>query len=522
MNHVLQLLCATFALLSVHLEATSWGQVTEIDGTWQEDYANDTEKVNGWFKYSGGDDTEAVWTLSKGTDGTYFRFTKSDSANADKHQWMQRYFACKEASKVTVDLQLASCDALASGDHLRFYDLAINGTEAESAAYSELTFNNIDQQTTMADDGTLVDYYTGAAWTNQASQGCNAWSSYYSWSNTYVNVTIKDGSSTLESLAAGQVFQVTIKFKISNTNDFVHLWDTNITCVPLLTPTAAPTREPTTEPTIAPTTATPTESPTTAAPTTGSPTKSPTKAPTSDPTKAPTTDPTASPSDDPTMSPSTDPTKSPSTDPTKAPTTDPTVSPSNDPTVSPSEEPTSSPTTPTTDPTSAPTKATTASPTPDTDSPTTVPTADPTMSPTEDPTNSPTEYPTTAEPTTEPTEDPTMSPTTPTVSPTDLPSVSPTEMPTDGPSVEPTDEPSADPATAVTPAPTSSSGGGGLGAGGSSSGFDEVDWRSLALGAILASLFICCLFWILIFIFWKKRNESSVDETEMATTAGHP
>jgi hypothetical protein len=65
------------------------------------------------------------------------------------------------------------------------------------------------------------------------------------------------------------------------------------------------------------------------------------------------------------------------------------------------------------------------------------------------------------------------------------------------------------------PTPVDGGDGSGLGGGDASSGFDEVDWRSLALGAILASLFICCLFWILIFIFWKKRNEVSTDESAM-------
>jgi len=69
--------------------------------------------------------------------------------------------------------------------------------------------------------------------------------------------------------------------------------------------------------------------------------------------------------------------------------------------------------------------------------------------------------------------------------------------------------------TTASPTPVDGGDGSGLGGAGSSNGFDEVDWRSLALGAILASLFICCLFWILIFIFWKKRNETSMDESAM-------
>merc|ERR1711879_788593 len=97
------------------------------------------------------------------------------------------------------------------------------------------------------------------------------------------------------------------------------------------------------------------------------------------------------------------------------------------------------------------------------------------------------------------------------------------------PSVEPTADPTSDPTASVTLSPTASPVDSGSGAAGGangddSGGFDEVDWRSLALGAILASLFICCLFWVLIFIFWKKRNETSTDEagmaSEMATTGG--
>merc|ERR1719242_1711425 len=90
----------------------------------------------------------------------------------------------------------------------------------------------------------------------------------------------------------------------------------------------------------------------------------------------------------------------------------------------------------------------------------------------------------------------------------------PTMSPTNDPTA-PTSGPTASPTSAApTPSPTPTSEGAGADSS-SSSGFDEVDWRSLALGAILASLFICCLFWILIFIFWKKRNEVSTDESAM-------
>lgn len=543
MNRNLLLLCAALVLFyRPNTGSVNNSNVDTISGTWSDDYVADDTLENGWYKFGGNGGTHA--TKTTGDSGTYWRSTKSSSSNQDKHQYMGRFFKCEAESVVSATMKISACN-YDSGDHFRVYQLAYDGSEASSATYSTITLDGLSAST-MPDDGTMNTS------SDAVSADCDAWTDYNTLNLTY-NFTVKNGEDYEDTVAADTPWEILVKFKMGATTDFALLWDMEITCDELVVPTDEPTTDPTgnpsADPTKAPTTmptdptadptADPTQSPTTGAPTeqpTTDPTDDPTKDPTIDPTMAPSTDPTTSPTTDPTMDPTTGtPTSSPSNDPSMAPTdptTNPTAGPTNA-TPEPTNVPTSPTNMPTVDPTVSPTSDPTTSPTED---PTAEPTMDPTKAPTSDPTTAPSMDPTTptpgptTNPTDAPTTDPTVSPTDPTADPTVDPTKVPTVSPTDGPSVEPTTDPTVSPSVVPTNGPSMAptfspiAGGSDASSGsGGSSGFDEVDWRSLALGAILASLFICCLFWILIFIFWKKRNESSTDveaTTEMQSTAG--
>merc|ERR1712228_494927 len=114
----------------------------------------------------------------------------------------------------------------------------------------------------------------------------------------------------------------------------------------------------------------------------------------------------------------------------------------------------------------------------------------------------------TVNPTMEPTMSPSMEPTMDTDSPSMMPSADPSMSPTAVTS-NPTEQPSAD--------PTESNDGDAQ-----ETIILDMDWRTLTLVIILASLGLCCIFWLLIFLCWKKKNKSEEDGDNMTqmTSAG--
>merc|ERR1719189_2715966 len=98
-------------------------------------------------------------------------------------------------------------------------------------------------------------------------------------------------------------------------------------------------------------------------------------------------------------------------------------------------------------------------------------------------------------------------------------------MDTDSPSMMPSSDPSMSP-TAVTDVPTEQPTADPVTDSNDGDAQETIvgnmDWRTLTLVIILASLGLCCIFWLLIFVCWKKKNKSDEDGDNMTqmTSAG--
>merc|ERR1711997_852604 len=103
--------------------------------------------------------------------------------------------------------------------------------------------------------------------------------------------------------------------------------------------------------------------------------------------------------------------------------------------------------------------------------------------------------------------EPTGVPTSDTTAPTLSPSMNPTLNPTAA-----TSDPSMNPTTDPTTSPTDDS---NNDAQENEKIIGDLDWRTLTLVIILASLGLCCIFWLLIFVCWKKNNKSEEDGANM-------
>merc|ERR1719203_71473 len=201
---------------------------------------------------------------------------------------------------------------------------------------------------------------------------------------------------------------------------------------------------------------------------------------------------------------------------TAPPTNSPTTHPTKDPTYHPTEIPTTHPTyMPTGDPTADPTKDPTADPTKD---PTSEPTLEPTAEPTEVPSYQPSDDPTspTELPTWNPTVDPTVFPTAPTKQPSSQPTLEPTvstQTPSQSPTLEPTNEPTLEPVFMSTDFEFDTS----------TTIVDEAkveeEWTvsNTALGLIIAGTLMCCIFWILVFVLYGRRDEDTEKQLLTAT-----
>ena len=229
MNRYTTLLCVVLSLLC----RLSTAAITSISGTWSDDFANDENMINGWNKWGGSDTDTSIFTNTTGDTGTYHRFTRTSSSNQDKHQYLARYFKCAEQSYVSIDVSIAGCadhDG-SSGDHFRVYALAYDGTSASSANYSNVGLDELyTDSITMPDDGTMSTF------TNMDSVPCNDWSEFYMLNLSY-SLTVKSGEDYFGKVDANTTWELYMKWKFADQDQFGHMWNLRLTCEEIVVPT---------------------------------------------------------------------------------------------------------------------------------------------------------------------------------------------------------------------------------------------------------------------------------------------
>lgn len=194
-----------------------------ISGTaWSDDFASDTSMDDGWFQFSGSDSNTSVFAVTNGDTQKYHLFSRAGIATSDKHQYLSRYFQCEYDSWVQVSMSIAQCGG-GSADHFRVYDLGYKkGTSALYGNYSELTLDELT--TNMTTDGTM-----NSSFTNSDAGPCDDWKYYYQMDLTY-NLSVGSGDEYESTVDANTTFELYLKWKFADDDQFGLLWNLELTC----------------------------------------------------------------------------------------------------------------------------------------------------------------------------------------------------------------------------------------------------------------------------------------------------
>ena len=86
--------------------------------------------------YSGADNSTLINYVTTGDTGSYHRFTREFTANADRHHYMMRYFQCDVDANVSVSLTISGCiqGGGYSNDHFRIFQISQDSQDGYSMA----------------------------------------------------------------------------------------------------------------------------------------------------------------------------------------------------------------------------------------------------------------------------------------------------------------------------------------------------------------------------------------------------